>query len=114
MDGVRRAVAIVGVRHGFVVVADADVVFCDCHCCDCNYTRSAAGVLLSAWHDCHCHCQIAFRMKLPLLVCVLRSRSSCSCCCCCGVSFALGGKDAMVTKMLIENVLMPLLMVKDC
>ena len=34
MGGVRR-VAIVGVRHG-VVVADADVVFRDCYCCDCS------------------------------------------------------------------------------
>ena len=36
------------------------------------------------------------------------------CICCWGVLVALGGKDIMVTKMLIENMLMPLLTIKDC
>ena len=37
MDGVRCVVAAVGVRHGVVVAAaDANVVFCDYHCCDCS------------------------------------------------------------------------------
>ena len=102
MNGVQRAVAVVGVRHGFVlVVADAGVVFRDC-----------------------CWCVVACMPRLSLLlskrvpdevaIIDLRSRSSFSCCCCCGVPVALGGKAVMVTKMLIENVLMSLLMIKDC
>ena len=50
MDSIRR-VAVVGVWHG-VIVADADVVFRDCHCYDCSCVGtsvlldSSAGVSL--------------------------------------------------------------------
>ena len=43
---------------------------------------------------------------------IVGSSYGCSCCCCCGVPGALGGKDVMVTKKLIENVSM--LLIKDC
>ena len=62
-------------------------------------------------------------VRIPLLCCCLHvtiataivgSCFGCSCCCY-GVLVALGGKmDVMVTKMLIENVMMPLLMIKYC
>ena len=42
---------------------------------------------------------------------------SCLGCCCngvCGVPVALEGKDVMVTKMLIEDMLMLLMLTKDC
>ena len=60
--------------------------------------RSAA-VLLSACHDCHCHCWIAFWL-----------------CCCYSVPVALGGKDIMMTKMLIEDVstLLMVMTIEDC
>ena len=38
-------------------------------------------------------------------------RSGCGCFCCSGVPVAFGGKDVMVTKMLIENLL--LLLIED-
>ena len=34
--------------------------------------------------------------------------------CCCGVPVALGGKDIIVTEMLIEDVLTLLMLQKDC
>ena len=60
-------------------------------------------------------------VRVPLLCClgvtisiaiaIVGSRSGCSCCC--GVLVALGGKDVMVTKILIENVSTLLLLIKD-
>ena len=60
--------------------------FCDCDC------RSAF----------HCNMQHCFERQ-PLV--------RCSCCC---VPVALGGKDAMVVMILIEDVLTLLMMLKDC
>ena len=64
-----------------------------------------------------------FLVRVPLLCClrvrisidiaIVGSRSSCSCCCCCGVLVALGGKDVMVTKMMIETDVSTLL-IKYC
>ena len=62
--------------------------------------------------------------RVPLLCCCLHAtidiaiaivglRFACSYCCC-GVLLALGGKDVMLTKMLIEDVLPLLMLIKDC
>ena len=60
-------------------------------------------------------------IHIPLMYCclcftiaiaIVGSRSGCSCCCV--VPVALGGKDVMVTKMLIEDVLALLMLLKDC
>ena len=64
-DGTKHPVAVVGVRHDVVVVADD--VFHDCQCCDCSCTRSAIAVLLSMCHDCHCHCHSRITFRLLLL-----------------------------------------------
>ena len=57
------------------------------------------------------------RVTISIAIAIVGLRSGCSCCCCCGVPVALGGKDVMVTNMLIENVLMLLMLlmlIKDC
>ena len=57
-----------------------------------------------------CYC-----LRVMIAIAIVGSRFSCSCsCCCCGVTVALGGKDVMVTKMLIEDVSMLLILLKDC
>ena len=53
-------------------------------------------------------------VKISVAIAIVRSQSSCSCCSCCNVPVALGGKDGMVTKILIENVSTLLLMIQDC
>ena len=59
----------------------------------------------SVCHDCHsCHC-------VAIAIAIVQSHSDC---CCCDVPVALGGKDVIVTKMLIENVMMSLLTFKYC
>ena len=47
-----------------------------------------------------------------IAIAIIGLRFGCSCYCCCGVPVALGGKDVMGTKILIEDVLMLLLMIK--
>ena len=71
--------------------------------------------LLMMLKDC---CQQS-RVHVPLLCClhfvigiaipIIGLPSGCSCSCCCGVPVALGGKDVMVT-----NMVMLLLMIKYC
>ena len=76
----------------------------------------------------NCHVVVC----VTIAIAIVGSRSGSSCCCCgvpisilsivgsrsgsscCGLPVALGGKDVMVTNMLIQNVLMSLLMIKDC
>ena len=51
-------------------------------------------------------------LRVTIAIAIVGLRSGCSCCC--GDLVALGGKDATVTKMLIEDVLTLLLLIKDC
>ena len=51
-----------GVRHG-VIVADADVVFHDCHCCDCSCLGHSCPLFSMP--------QLLLPLPLPLLVRVL-------------------------------------------
>ena len=53
-------------------------------------------------------------VMIPIGIAMVGSRSGCSCCCCCGVLVALGGKDVMVTMMLIEDILTLLMLIMDC
>ena len=88
-------------------------------------------VLTKGSHFVHCRWSWSFcswpisrlPVHVPLLCCCLHHVtiaiavvglcSGCSCCCC-GVLVALGGKDVMVTKMLIKNLSRLLMMQKDC
>ena len=51
------------------------------------------------------------RVTIAIVIAIVGSRSGCSCCC--GVPAALGGKDVL-TMLLIEDVPMLLMMLKDC
>ena len=49
-----------------------------------------------------------------IAIAIVGSHSGCSCCCCCGVPVALGGKDAMMAMILIQDVSTLLMLIKDC
>ena len=74
---------------------------------DCCQPWSEIAVLLSVCHDCHYHhCRIAFRLLLwwrPIVIAIVGSCSGCT-----------WREDAMVTKMLIEDVLTLLMLIKGC
>ena len=50
------------------------------------------------------------RVTIAIVIAIVGSRFGCSCC---GVPVALEGKDVMVTKMLIEDVLALLMLIMD-
>ena len=56
------------------------------------------------------------RVTITIVIAIIVSRwcSGCSCYCYCGVLVVLQEKDVMVARILIENVLALLLMIKDC
>ena len=56
-------------------------------------------------------CCSCVTISVAVAIVIVGSRSGCSCC---GIEVSLGGKDVMVTIILIENVLTSLLMIKDC
>ena len=57
-------------------------------------------------------CCLCVMIVIAIVIAIVGSHSDGSCC---GVPVALGGgHDVMVTKMLIENVLALLMVIKDC
>ena len=67
-----------------------------------HVTTAARRSVCCDYHSCYC---------VTIAIAIVGSHSDC---CYCGVPVALGGEGVIVTNMLIENVLMSLLMIKDC